>query len=542
MVIGASAPSRTPGPRADGATVRPEDLLLEGRSRERAGCIPEAGEYYEGAIAAAERARNPRVQAEALRRLGVVRHHRNDSAGARALCQRSYEVALAASEDLLAAEALNALAVIDLQTGALDVARETFGRAFALAGSSLEIRARIEQNLGILANIRGDYDAALGHYRGSLEASERSGNEHGCAIAYHNLGMVSVDRGLWDDADHYFGRSIDIAQRSGDIQLQGLCQLNHAEVHLARQRFEDARQNAEAALVVFDQLDQRATKADAYRVIGMVYRETGKIALAESRLRSAVEIATAAGSVLNEAEATRELALLYQVMGRNQDALRQLNAAHRLFRRLDARVDLVYVDGKVAELQETYFAVVRDWGQSIESSDSYTHGHCERVADYAMAVARELGLNDDEITTIRIGAYLHDLGKVRVPHEILNKPGKLTPEEFDVMRMHPVWGIELLATVEFPWDIKPIIRWHHEKYDGTGYPDRLRGDEIPLSAQIIGIVDVFDALTTTRAYRPALSREAALQEMRVCGGWWRPDVHQAFMRAVGQETALPAAA
>jgi putative nucleotidyltransferase with HDIG domain len=224
-------------------------------------------------------------------------------------------------------------------------------------------------------------------------------------------------------------------------------------------------------------------------------------------------------------------------MGRNQEALRLLNTAHRLFGRLDARVDLVDVSAKVVRLEDTYLAVVRNWGQSIESSDSYTFGHCERVAQHALAVARELGLNEEQQTTIRIGAYLHDLGKVRVPHEILNKPGALTPEEFRLVQMHPVWGLELLATVEFPWDIKPIIRWHHERYDGTGYPDRLRGNEIPLNAQIICIVDVYDALTTTRSYRPALSHAAAVLKIQESRSWWRPDVYQAFMNRIGKAAA-----
>jgi putative nucleotidyltransferase with HDIG domain len=217
-----------------------------------------------------------------------------------------------------------------------------------------------------------------------------------------------------------------------------------------------------------------------------------------------------------------------QAMGRNQDALTLLNTAHRLFLRLDARVDLVHVDGKVSELETTYFDVVREWGQSIESADSYTFGHCERVAQRALAVARGLMLDDTAQTAIRLGAYLHDLGKVRVPHEILNKPGPLTGEEFEVVQMHPIWGLELLAAVEFPWDLKPIIRWHHERYDGTGYPDRLRGDEIPVAAQIVGIVDVYDALTTARSYRPAVSHEAAMLEIEKCRGWWAPAVYAAF--------------
>jgi HD-GYP domain-containing protein (c-di-GMP phosphodiesterase class II) len=125
------------------------------------------------------------------------------------------------------------------------------------------------------------------------------------------------------------------------------------------------------------------------------------------------------------------------------------------------------------------------------------------------------------------------VGKVRVPHEVLNKPGRLSDEEFELMKLHTVYGVELLAGVEFPWDLKPIIRWHHEKLDGTGYPDRLRGSEIPLAAQVIGIVDVFDALTTTRSYRVAMSRTAALAEMERCGGHWLPEVFAAFIASVG---------
>src|SRR5207247_2340894 len=218
---------------------------------------------------------------------------------------------------------------------------------------------------------------------------------------------------------------------AGDAYLGGLCLVNHAKVHVARERYEDARHDAEAALAVFDQLGVGSAKADAYRVLGMIYRETGRPGLAESRLKSAIELAVGAGSVLNEAEASRELALLYQAMGRNQEALSLLNAAHRLFGRLDARTHLVHVAGKMADLEATYLAVVREWGQSLESADTYTFGHCERVARLGVAVARALGLDGHAQTTVRLGAYLHDLGKVRVPHEILSKPGPLTRDELE---------------------------------------------------------------------------------------------------------------
>ncbi|PYO34331.1 MAG: hypothetical protein DMD74_11100 [Gemmatimonadetes bacterium] len=467
-------PSSGAPPAAVGAR-RGGELLHEARERERAGCIPEAIECYESAIAVAEQGEEQTVLAEALRRLAVLRHHGNESARARELCRRSLTVARSIGNDVLAAEALNTVGGLDLTTGSLDDARKSFLEALDVGGRSRELRARVEQNLGILANIQGDLDEALTRYERSLEAYREAGDEHGCAIAYHNLGMASADLGLYPEADKYFLESRALAERSRDVYLQGLCLVNQAEVDVARQRFENARNNAEAALALFDQLGARRPKADAYRVLGMVYRESGRPSLAESRLRSAIELSVANGSVLGEAEASHELALLYQAMGRNQKA---------------------------------------------------------RVARNAVAMARALGLDDEQETTLLIGAYLHDLGKMRVPHEILTKPGPLTHDELEVVQMHPLWGIEMLASVEFPWDIKPIIRWHHERYDGSGYPDRLKGDEIPLSAQIVGILDVYDALTTNRAHQPGLSHALALESLTRCRSWWSDRVFEAFLGAI----------
>src|SRR5881394_2283278 len=489
------------------------DLLHEARSRERAACLPEAIACFEAAISTAERTGEHAVLAEAQRRLAVLLYHRNETERARELCNQSYTVACDLKNDLLAAEALNTQGGLALATGEIEEARSFFQRALDRGGNARELQARIELNLGVLANIRGQLVEAVRHYERAVEAYRATNDEHGSGTAYVNLGIAHTDLRQYDSADSYFSKSFEIAERAGDVHLQGMCLVNHAEAHFLRERYEEARRMTEAALAIFDQIDSRADKSEAYKMIGMVYRETGRPALAESRLRTSIDLAVSAGSVLNEAEAARELALLMQAMGRNQDALTLLNTAHRLFGRLDARVDLIYVGGKVSELESTYFDVVREWGQSIESADSYTFGHCERVAQSALAVARGLVLDDTAQTAIRLGAYLHDLGKVRVPHEILNKPGPLTREEFEVVQMHPIWGLELLAAVEFPWDLKPIIRWHHERYDGTGYPDRLRGDEIPVAAQIVGIVDVYDAITTARSYRPAVSHEDAMAEI-----------------------------
>lgn len=516
------------------------ELLAEARTHERSGRLDEASASYSHAVDLAEQTGEATVLAEALRCWGVVCHHRNEAEKARELCERSNEMARVLGDPGLAAKALNVLGGMEFERGEMPRARELFDQALALGGAVPALRSRIEQNLGTLATIQGDHAKALRHYQSSLEACQAAGDDQGCAIAFHNLGMISADRREWTEAERYYARSLEIAERIGDVHLQGLCRLNHAEVLLAREAYGEARAGAEAALAIFDRLGSRVDKADAYRLIGLVYRETGRHALAESRLRSAIEVAVGTGSVLSEAEASRELGRLYQLMGRNQEALALLNAAYRLFHRLDARLDLVDVQGKVADLENAFLALVRHWAQSIESSDSYTFGHSERVAWYAEQVARAVGVSDADLTTIRLGAYLHDVGKVKVPHEVLNKPGRLTPEEFAIIQQHPAWGVELLAGIEFPWDIKPIIRWHHERHDGTGYPDGLAGDRIPLAAQIICIADVYDALTTTRSYRPALSHDEALARMMETTSWWRAEVLAAFLRAVGPEATLAA--
>lgn len=315
--------------------------------------MAEALQCYSAAIEAAERASDRAIVAESLRRLGVVRHRCNEPALARELCERSHEMAVDIGETVLAAEALNALAGFDLESGSMQAAREKFHQALQLGGSSAHLRARTEQNLGILANVQGDPAGAMAHYRQSLISFKSIADDRGCGIAYHNLGMVSADCEHWEDADSYFRLSLGIARTLGDIHLEGLSLLNQAEVHLARGEHDQARQNAETALGIFDQLGSHLDKADAYRVIGRAYRETGRYPLAESRLRSAMDLAVSTGSILSEAEAAREMGLLYEGMGRKQEALAYLKVARTLFGRLDAQRDLADISPRINQLEES---------------------------------------------------------------------------------------------------------------------------------------------------------------------------------------------
>jgi tetratricopeptide (TPR) repeat protein len=331
---------------------RAAEFLREGRAHELGGCIAEALQCYTAAVQAAQRSSERAILAESLRRSGIVHHRRNEPALARQLCERSQKIAADIGDPVLAAEALNALAGFDLESGSMQAAREKFQRALELGGSSAHLRGRTEQNLGILANVQGDSAEALACYRRSLLSFESIGDQRGCAIAYHNLGMVSADCEQWDDADRYFSLCLAAARAIGDIHLQGLGLLNHAEVHLARRDYEQARQNAETALGIFDQLGSLLDKADAYRVIGRAYRETGRYPQSESRLKSAMELTVSTGSLLSEAEVARELGLLYEAMGRKEEALAYLIAARTLFGRLNARLDLADVSTRIDRLEE----------------------------------------------------------------------------------------------------------------------------------------------------------------------------------------------
>jgi putative two-component system response regulator len=159
---------------------------------------------------------------------------------------------------------------------------------------------------------------------------------------------------------------------------------------------------------------------------------------------------------------------------------------------------------------------------SIEAKDPYTEGHCDRLSRYSVALAEQLNLPDALRVALRRAGTVHDIGKVAVPEHILLKPGPLTPEEWKVMREHPVVGERICGPLKSFRHVLPIIRYHHEKLDGSGYPDGLKGEEIPLTARILQTVDIYDALTTSRPYRTALSPKETFTIMRkeVERGWW----------------------
>jgi diguanylate cyclase (GGDEF)-like protein/putative nucleotidyltransferase with HDIG domain len=189
--------------------------------------------------------------------------------------------------------------------------------------------------------------------------------------------------------------------------------------------------------------------------------------------------------------------------------------------RLENEKDRVEIEKRhVEEIASLNMRTIEALALAIEAKDHTTHTHLQRVRTYAVAIAKELGLSPDEIEALRAAALLHDIGKLAVPEHIINKPGKLTPEEFEKMKVHPLVGAEILDRVAFPYPVAPIVRSHHERWDGSGYPAGLVGEQIPMGARILAAVDCLDALASDRQYRSAIPLEQAMCTVKEKSGTW----------------------
>jgi putative two-component system response regulator len=188
-----------------------------------------------------------------------------------------------------------------------------------------------------------------------------------------------------------------------------------------------------------------------------------------------------------------------------------------------------------ADLVAAYDATILGWSQAMDLRDKETEGHSRRVTDMTERLAKELGVGEEELTHIRRGALLHDMGKLGIPDSILQKPSKLTAEEWEVMHQHPKLAYDMLSSIEYLHPALDIPYCHHEKWDGSGYPRGLKGDAIPLAARIFAVVDVWDALTSDRPYRPAWTEEKALDYIHEQSGThFEPEIVTLFLDVINK--------
>ena len=412
--------------------------------------------------------------------------------------------------------ALNVLAAVRWRQGDLDEAERLFHEALQRGTSTNDPRLQVDvmTNLGSLAKIRGDFREALRCYEEALAQGRLHSLLDNILGTLNNLGIANLALGRLDAAEDAFTEALTIANALGGLSIRIQLEVNCASLQIEKGDFVEAKRRCDRAMKLAAHLGDSRANAEGEKVYGIIARETGDLAAAETHLARARETASAVNDLELEGDANRELAELFGRHGRSRETLQALNRAHSCFTRLHARHELADVGRRMTRLEGDFLDVVRQWSESIESKDHHTQGHSERVADLAGALAAKAGLDERSLFWFRVGALLHDVGKLIVPAEVLNKSNQLTDEEWALMRQHPAAGVEMLAEMEFPPDVAPVVRSHHERWDGQGYPDRLAGEAIPLPARILCIADVYDALTTQRSYKQAFSHLEAIEIMR----------------------------
>jgi diguanylate cyclase (GGDEF)-like protein/putative nucleotidyltransferase with HDIG domain len=499
------------------ATDRSTTALIDrAQLAERQGRTQEARALYEQALSQLRAPDEAPIAASLLRWIGITYGVELNLDAAFDCLEAALAVAEALGDEAAVGHAVNVQGLLNYRMGRLDEAERLYlkARESARRAGEAKLAAMTSQNLGVIANIRGELEQALWHYEASLADYRALGLTKYMCITLNNLGMLYTRMERWETAERAYQEAIPLSQQIGDVGVRVILEVNFAILWIARKEFKKARQACDRALAIAEETQHTEALGEVQKCFGVIFRETGDFSAAEEAFRRAVELADSRQDLLLSAEIAREFAELYRLQGRNRDTLQSLNRAHRLFTQLHARPDLADIDRQTTRLESDFLDVVRRWGESIESKDHYTQGHCERVADLACGLAQEAGLDHKSLFWFRIGALLHDVGKLMIPPEILNKPGRLTAEEWVMIKKHPVWGVEMLADIDFPWDVRPIVESHHERWDGAGYPHGLKAEEIPLTARILCIADVYDALTSERSYKKPVSHEQALDMMR----------------------------
>ncbi len=503
-------------------------LVESAKLAEREGRWSDAALSYESLV------RDPLADEEtrlsALRWLGRAYLEQGNRGAAMDVLEAAVAAATAAGSPSKVSQALNVVAIVHQTSGDLDRAELMYREARGTAESTrdAEAMAMIDQNLGTVASIRGNVYEALEAYQRSLAGYKALGMRDQAATVLNNIGLAYTDLGQLDKAEGAYAEAAQAFGEERDHPNEMNVALNQVQLCIATGRYDEAQERVEVLLALTGEIAP-SWRGEVFRHVGVIARERGDYVKAAEYLGRAVECAEEGEDVLLKADVAEQLAELYWTQKRHREMLSHLNRSHALYSSLKASHRVAQVERRNAALESRFLEMAHHWGDSIEGKDHYTQGHCERVAFFACVLADSMGMDSRSLFWFRLGALLHDIGKIIVPTEVLNKNGPLSPEEWAIMKRHPEAGLELVADIDFPGDVRSVIRNHHERWDGMGYPDGLAGEEIPFAARVLCVADVYDALTTARSYRDSLSHARAVAEMRASKGQFDPKLLEAFL-------------
>jgi putative nucleotidyltransferase with HDIG domain len=492
------------------------------------------GRWSEAALSYETLVRDPmasdQTRLSALRWLGRVYLEQGNRGAAIDVLEAAVAAATQAGSATAIAQALNVVAIVHQTGGDLDRAelmyREARGTAESIRDS--EAMAMIDQNLGTVASIRGDIYEALEAFQRSLAGYRALAMRDHAAQVLNNIGLAFTDLGELEQAEAAYAEAALAFGEEHDHPNEMNVALNQVQLCIATGRFEEAQERVDPLVARTGEIAP-SWRGEVFRHVGVIARERGDYVKAAEYLGRAAESAEEGEDLLLKADVSEQLAELYWTQKRHREMLSHLNQSHALYSRLKAQHRVAQVERRNAALEARFLEMAHNWGDSIESKDHYTQGHCERVAFFACVLADSTGMDSRSLFWFRLGALLHDIGKIIVPTDVLNKAGNLTEEEWAIMKRHPEAGLDLVSDIDFPGDVRSIIRNHHERWDGKGYPDGLAGEEIPFAARILCVADVYDALTTARSYRDSLSHARAVEVMRGSPGQFDPQLLEAFL-------------
>jgi len=520
----------------------PQTLLKlhqeKGKAYSFLGKYDEAIDEFKNILTSNQSSEQSEVRSEAFTQIGQILAKQGDHERALGYLQRAISAYRRGENNIGLCKALRNLGVVYVELGDFDEAQTSITEAIAIAVSLGEkvLYADLTNNLGAIVNMKGDWQRALELYKESLEIYKTHNEVRKAAYAKNNIGITLSERELDIEALHYFVKASEIASKINDSSLKLIVDINLADLYLKRGSSTNAREHLRQAEEYFSKLNLvNVHLVETKKLKGKIASVEKSHQVAAEAFDEALELSRQIGSKFHEAEVLLERGKLMRSTNKHFEALTDLESSYQIYKNIKAEGKKAQTEKVIDSIEHLYLEIFNSIGQKVDHKDSYTKGHSDRVASLALLLAKEINLPTHTLKTIVAAGLLHDIGKIKISDDILKKPGKLTDEEFAEIKKHPEYGVELLRGMEFPWDIKPLIMHHHERIDGSGYPRRLKGEEIPLGARILCVVDVFEALTSDRTYRGAYSTAEAIKIMKKeSGTTFEPTLLKSFIKLVNR--------